>query len=189
MNAHLKALRQACEDYKELRKADEKSRWPELVLVAVKKESQPWQADEEHFKQIVEALNKKGQSGWARLQSALIWTGNSDRPGHERGGSPLQAEWTETPDLSCRLQADPDKPGQTRLWRYHERILGPDSTPDEGETAFLRQETALLGHPARLKGRFLGYHVFWGAGPQEDAHALRRVFARFTGFSPQEGTE
>ena len=181
MSIRNSVLRQALGDYQALRQFAAED-WPELVLVALKQNEERLDADEAAFERVIEALAADGNEGWARMRSGVVWTGAEHKPEYERDGPPLFAEWCEGPDVSLRLQPDPQKPGKLILRRFHEREPGSEGKANEGEMLFLRESRSLVAHPRRSPIVSLAYHVFWGTGDGEAPHALRRMFDRFVGF-------
>jgi len=187
MTRHDTALRRAWQDYRALRQNAPED-WPGLDLVALGMEAETMLANEDAFDMVHAAIQAPGAQGWARLRSALIWTGQQDLPGFATAGPPLFAEWCEDAQTSLRLRRDPEKPGSLILRRFTERSLQDNDEPNTGETLFLREVRTLVAHPRVLPGTQLDYHVFWGAPEGENPHALRRIFDRFAGFSPEENT-
>jgi len=178
-----KALSRACADYRLLRAQASAAGLADLALVAVRKETRDHGFDCAAYNDIVKEIGgTTEQSGWCRFRSELGWTGGA-MPAFADAGPPLFAEWTggEAKSSRLRVQADGSAPF-LRVWTYFERSLGESEPLKEGEQAFLRESAEVVAHVAlRPKTRLL-YHVFWGAEPHDDVHALRRRFDRFVGF-------
>lgn len=196
--AERKALERALADYATLRKdlrARRKAQQastgrpatlpvlPVLDLVAVHCTSESLPLDEDAFDLVVDAIDTESLTGWCRFRSEIGWSGRLPA-GYASAGPPITAEWVEPGAVSCRLLPDPDgAPGMGRLWTLSERLLKPEDPLQDGEIACLRERRLVLSEGLPDPCRHLVYHVFWGADPDDDAHALRRRFDRLAGFS------
>ncbi|MGH7109001.1 MAG: hypothetical protein ACREFK_01100 [Stellaceae bacterium] len=169
--------------------------WPELVLVAVAACPGPSLTWERAWAQLNDCAAAVGAQGWVRYRSrwAVFGSGKGALPavGDGETGPPIAAEWSEGAGASAQLRPCPEygqPSGSLALWRYAERALDPGETLTGHEIPALRQRIWVLEHPVR-HGRprartlipCLVYHVFWSAD-EADPSALRRLFARFTGF-------
>ncbi len=111
--------------------------------------------------------------GWLRYRSDSF---DGERWSAERAdkGPLLWAEWADdTGSTSYRLV--PDGTGGIVCRTYRE-----SDTPKDGWTAVLAENAILQGHS---NGRDLVYRVYWGAGTSGDPSEIRRLFARFVGFT------
>lgn len=177
------ALARAARDYATLRQQAQGLELPEIVLVGVTVTTDDMALDAEAFRQVLAAFAEERAAGWARFRSVVTWSPDTEWPDFEEAGPPIFAEWTSGPARSCRLRLlSGDGPARARLWTFEERPLGADDEPAPGEVCALREARGAVARaaPAGITG--LSYHVFWGAEPHEDVHALRRRFDRFAGF-------
>lgn len=130
----------------------------------------------------------EGAQGWLRHRSAAYRIGagsDSEKPlGTPDDPGPLLAgEWRLDEKTSVHVRPDPDKPG--RLIRY---TIEERSAEAEGFEPALCEEIEAVARPApdnqaeAEDAAVCVYRVFWGAEGDDD-HALRRLAARFAGFS------
>lgn len=181
-----RALARTFADYGKLKAQAGKLGLPELALVAVHSATEDIALDAVAFDRLRGILGRPEVAGWCRFRSDVRWSGSTDWPEYGEAGPPLFAEWTEAQDQSCRLRllSGTGDPG-ARIWTFTERLLGADDLLREGEVCALREERKALARAAPDGVGRLVYHVFWGAEPHEDVHALRRRFDRFAGFSKE----
>ncbi len=181
-----RALARAFADYGTLRAEAAELDLPELSLVALHCATEDIALDESAFDRMCGILDRPDGTGWCRFRSVVRWSGAADFPDYDTAGPPVLAEWTEAPERSCllRLQSGSGSP-RARIWTFTERMLGPEDPLGEAEICALREKRKALARAAPAGTRSLIYHVFWGAEPHEDAHALRRRFDRFAGFSKE----
>lgn len=178
-----RALAQAYADYGTLRAQAAGIYLPELALVALHCTTEDIALDKAAFNRICNILKRPEGAGWCRFRSIVAWAGTTAPLEYDTAGPPVFAEWTETPEQSCRLRilSGAGTP-RARIWTYTERVLGPDDRLEDGEVCALREQRKALARAAPAGIHSLIYHVFWGAEPHEDPHALRRRFDRFAGF-------
>jgi hypothetical protein len=137
-----------------------------------------WNTAQEAEQKIAE-LERKAL-GWIRRQSAtdICPRGTFDAAAE---GAPLAGEWLILPrpgEPPPTTEQSADLRYASGVWRLI-RIV-EHQAPAAGARDLLRQDTILAA--TRLSGRReLRYAVYWGADPGDPA-ALRRLFARFTGF-------
>ena len=181
-----RALARTLGDYLELRLQTEVLDLPDLALVAVHCVTEDLVLDETAFDRLRGILDRTEGEGWCRFRSSVVWSGSTDWPGYDEAGPPLFAEWTEGPGRSCRLRLlSGTAPAQARIWTFTERVLEPTGPVGQGEVCALREARQALARAAPAGIGSLAYHVFWGAEPHQDVHALRRRFDRFAGFSKE----
>jgi hypothetical protein len=178
-----RALARTYSDFCLLREQADGLELPEIALVAVDRATEDITLDAAAFNRRRGTLDRPEGAAWCRFRSVVRWSGAADWPSFKEAGPPLFAEWIEAPERSCRLRllsgsASP----RARIWTFTERVLGPDDPLREGEVCALREERKALARAAPDGIASLVYHVFWGAEPHEDVHALRRRFDRFAGF-------
>lgn len=192
------ALVQALADYSALRKAlrarrkEQRGRGdtpvtlpvlPVLDLVAVRCASESIALGQGAYDRVIAALGSGGLTGWCRFRSEVGWSGKLPAD-YASAGPPITAEWVFPGAASCRLLPDPSgNPGRGVLWTLTERMLKPSEALQGDEQACLRERRLVLSEGLPQPCRHLVYHVFWGADPDDDAHALRRRFDRLAGFS------
>jgi hypothetical protein len=173
----LAALARCLDDFRRLRAAEalrpesDRLDLPDLALVAVRvtRETVPLADASDR----VRAALSDGE-GWARLRSTVVWSFEA----WPDAGPPLFAEWREDASTSCRLRLISGT-GSARVWTFTERPLGAADAPQADEVPALCERRWALAHGAPPGIARLDYHVYWGAEPHEDAHALRRRFDRF----------
>ena len=180
------ALARTFEDYGMLRAEADDLDLPELALVAVHCATEDIALDAPAFDRLRGILDRPEGAGWCRFRSVVRWSRAADWPAYEEAGPPIFAEWTESQDRSCRLRllSGTGSP-KARIWTFSERDLGADDPLREGEVCALRETRKALARAAPDGIGALVYHVFWGAEPHEDVHALRRRFDRFAEFSKE----
>ena len=177
------AILRAARDYQTLRRNAEDAGLPELALVAVNVTHDDIDLDGEAFRQVLAALAEDDAQGWCRFRSAVVWAQARAWPDFDEAGPPIHGEWTAGPTASCRLRLlSGEWPARARIWTFRERLLAQEDPLAPGEICALREERRTLARAAPDGVTGLAYHVFWGAEPHEDVHALRRRFDRFVGF-------
>lgn len=157
--------------------------WPDLVPVRLhvtdtRIDLKSEAARRSAFDKAMAALG--AGEGWLRLQSALAWSGMAEPPGFATAGAPISGEWTAGNTASVRLLPDPAAVAGGRLYTVTEYAAGAEA-PAEAFPC-LRQQLSVLAHP-RCGWEQLRYHIFWGVGPGEPHHAIRRRTYRFAGFA------
>ena len=195
----LQAMQRLERNYARLRKAE--NSFPELTLVAVRTNggdaSHP--GDDPTKAAWVKAIEYANRPGWVRRRSGL-WSSETNGEADmadETLGPPLFGEWVTGKNESVHLRPDAE-PGKLRFWTYTERALRGNAGLADGEAPALCQQVWVIanpdgekecrlapdpeGDPKRVMRRVVGYHVYWGGAP-DDPHAIRRLFARFVGFS------
>jgi hypothetical protein len=116
--------------------------------------------------------------GWLRYRSNSF-DGERWSVDCEDKGPLLWAEWVdETGKTSHRLA--PDGAGCVVCRTYSESEIAK-----EGWIAVLAEDATLQGH---RDGRDLKYRVYWGAPADGDPSAIRRLFARFVGFTKRSNS-
>jgi hypothetical protein len=111
--------------------------------------------------------------GWARFRSAA-WDGSGPEPDPTERGELLWAEWRDIGDesVSFRLWPNPAAPSASLVRRFREG-------EGQGAAPCLIEHVTLMG---RSQGYEARYDVIWGA-PMGKPFEMRRLFARFVGFS------
>ena len=150
-----------------------------LERVAVAVTAQPIERDEldQEFRELVQ------HSGWVRLQSATYRTGDGQEFGLN-DGRPLLGEWVLSKTASAHLRQN--SVGGWTLFRYQEHASLNDAenalAGDGTARDCLRERTSVIAAdpPANAANPdYLAYDVYWGL----ENGAMRRLFARFVGFT------
>jgi hypothetical protein len=174
-------IQQLSQDHATLRQADAWKNLPQLKRVhLVIREPETW-SEPIDVETGIAGLELKA-IGWIRRQSEVAICPravNTLDPTAE--GLPIAGEW-----VIPTAPSEPRKSAQLRysggLWRLNQFVEHDRSVV--GGRDFLRQEALFLARKAMGYQR-LHYAVYWGAD-EDDPAALRRVFARFTGFGTSE---
>lgn len=157
--------------------------WPDFELVAVRVTTEELDlstvdARSAAFRKVRDALD--AHQGWARCQSALMWSGMTAFPDFVSAGSAMMAEWRIDDSRSVRISPSQANGFRAVMRTFSERKLG-DDLPADGEFAGLCQRKTIIAHD-RTGHEQLVYHVYWGVGQGQPHHEIRPIFDRFVGF-------
>lgn len=169
------------EDYQRLKVADDAKDLPPLEK-AVLLVTRTTLAAEEDVEVVVSGLN--AWTGWLRRQSSIERTSPERNGVGQTAGLPLSGEWNGPDAQSKHLRQNGE--GGWLLYHYREFTDKAEAERARAEAdgkgevhACLKERTAVL---AQDQPGNLAYDIYWGGNDGN----IRRLFARFAGFEPEE---